>query len=71
MLLLANHVKKSIGRNGIWVIRNSRTWGDQLASLLWSISRILLGSFTVDPLETESLGTVSPELGDGGFPWAS
>ena len=37
-----------------------------MASLLWSISKVLLpGWFTVDPVETESLGTVSPELGDG------
>ena len=63
---LTNHLKKFNGKNWDLGNKNSRTWGDRLASLLWSISKVLLpGWFTVDPVETESLGTVSPELGDG------
>ena len=62
---MTNHLKKFNGKNWDLGNKNSRTWGDRLASLLWSISKVLLpGWFTVDPVETESLGTVSPELGD-------
>ena len=63
---LANHLKKFNGKKWDLGKKNSRTWGDRLASLLWSISKVLLpGWFTVDPVETEPSGTVSPELGDG------